>query len=266
MLFTRLIWVALGAAILVGSVQTALQQWQAVPIILAAEVFEDQKAAQEAASAKQAAPAAVQAHAHSQAPGVAPHDHGDRASQEAAEWKPADGMERAAWTWAANVLHGFSMALLVFAVMSLWVWRRGTPARPVLLGLAVAAAGWLTFHLWPSLGLRAEIPGMEAAALDARQGWWTLAAASAALACAVTAFADKPWRWLVAAALLALPFVVGAPEFQGDPLPGFSAGARAQLQQLGTQFILVTTWMSVVLWLSLGLACGWFSGGGCSSR
>ncbi|EWS59982.1 cobalt transporter subunit CbtA (proposed) [Methylibium sp. T29-B] len=145
MLFTRLIWVALGAAILVGSVQTALQQWQAVPIILAAEVFEDQKAAQEAASAKQAAPAAVQAHAHSQAPGVAPHDHGDRASQEAAEWKPADGMERAAWTWAANVLHGFSMALLVFAVMSLWVWRRGTPARPVLLGLAVAAAGWLTF-------------------------------------------------------------------------------------------------------------------------
>ncbi|EWS59983.1 cobalt transporter subunit CbtA (proposed) [Methylibium sp. T29-B] len=74
----------------------------------------------------------------------------------------------------------------------------------------------------------------------------------------MTAFADKPWRWLVAAALLALPFVVGAPEFQGDPLPGFSAGARAQLQQLGTQFILVTTWMSVVLWLSLGLACGWF--------
>lgn len=264
MLFTRLIWVALGAAILVGSVQTLLQQWQAVPIILAAEVFEDQKAAQEAAPAAPAAATAAHSHApaaaHSHAPGAASatHDHGDHASQEAAEWKPADGMERTAWTWVANVLHGFSMALLVFAAMSLWVWRRGAAARPVVLGLVVAAAGWLTFHLWPSLGLHAEVPGMEAAALGARQAWWALAAASAALACAIAAFMSKPWRWLVAAALLALPFVVGVPEFLGDPLPGFNPQAKAQLQQLGAQFIVVTTWISAVMWLSLGLACGWF--------
>lgn len=246
MLFTRLIWVALGAAILVGSVQTVLQQWQAVPIILAAETFEDQKAA----------PAAPRTHAPG-AESVA-HDHGDHASQETAEWKPADGMERTAWTWVANVLHSFSMALLVFAAMCLWVWRRGVSARPVLLGLVVATAGWLTFHLWPSLGLHAEVPGMEAALLSSRQGWWALAAASAALACATAAFVRKPWRWFVAIAWLALPFVVGAPELQTDPLAGFSVEAKTQLRQLGTHFIFVTTWISVVLWLSLGLACGWF--------
>lgn len=252
MLFTRLIWVALGAAVLVGSVQTVLQQWQAVPIILAAETFEDQKTA----SAVPQAPAA----AHTHAPGAASatHDHGDHANQEAAEWKPADGTERTVWTWVANVLHVFSMALLVFAAMCLWVWRRGVSARPILLGLVVAGAGWLTFHLWPSLGLHAEIPGMDAARLGSRQGWWTLAAASAAAACATVAFVHKPWRWLVAIACLALPFVVGAPEIQGDPLSGFSGQAQTQLRALGSQFIFVTTWISVVLWLSLGLACGWF--------
>ena len=43
MIFQRLIWAALVAAVLVGSVQSGVQQLQAVPIILAAEVFESQK-------------------------------------------------------------------------------------------------------------------------------------------------------------------------------------------------------------------------------
>lgn len=262
MLFTRLIWVALGAAVLVGSVQTVLQQWQAVPIILAAETFEDQKApaVAPAPGAHSHAPDAHShgpaAHSHGSGAASTAHDHGDHT---ATEWKPADGVERTVWTWVANVLHSFSMALLVFAAMCLWVWRKGgTVARPMVLGLVVAAAGWLTFHLWPSLGLHAEVPGMEAASLGSRQGWWALAAACAASACAIAAFAGKPWRWLVAAALLALPFLIGAPELHGDPLAGFSAEARARLQQLGAQFIVVTTWISAVLWLSLGLACGWF--------
>jgi predicted cobalt transporter CbtA len=43
MIFQRLIWAALAVAVLVGSVQSGVQQLQAVPIILAAEVFEGQK-------------------------------------------------------------------------------------------------------------------------------------------------------------------------------------------------------------------------------
>lgn len=244
MLLNRLIWVALVAALLVGSAQTALHQWQAVPILLAAETFEGQKLAP------------VAPHAHAQAAESQAHDHDGRDAV-AEEWAPADGLERTAWTWAANVLHVFSMALLVCAVMCFWVWRRGVSARPMLLGLSVAAAGWLSFHLWPSLGLHAEIPGMDAARLGARQGWWVLAVASAALACATAAFGRKPWRWLAAIAWLALPYVVGAPQLQGDPLAGFGAEAQSQLRLLGSQFIWVTSWISATLWLSLGLACGW---------
>lgn len=243
MIFQRLIWASLVAAVLVGSVQSGVQQWQAVPIIHAAEVYEGQKAE------APAAPVAALPHAHAE--GIAP-DHAHGAAE---EWAPADGVERNAWTWVANVLHAFSMALLVFAVMGICLWR-GTAMRSVSLGLLVAAAGWLSFHFWPSLGLHAEIPGMDAARLGSRQGWWVLAAGSAALACVSLAGLRGPWRWAAAAAWLAFPFVVGAPHISADPLAGFSGEAQSQLRELGTQFIWATTWLSLSFWAAMGLVCG----------
>ena len=43
MIFSRLIWAGLAVAMVVGALQTGLQRWQAIPIILAAEAYEDQK-------------------------------------------------------------------------------------------------------------------------------------------------------------------------------------------------------------------------------
>lgn len=245
MIFRRLIWAALAVALLVGSVQSGLQQWQTVPIILAAEVFEGQKVE---APEPVATPAAATAHVH--ADGEA-HDHG--AAAEA--WAPADGVERHFWTWVANVLHAFSMALLVLAVMALCQWR-GSALRAVPLAAWVAAAGWLSFHFWPSLGLHAEIPGMDAARLGSRQGWWVLAAGGAALACASVALMRSPLRWAAAAGWLALPFVVGAPHIVADPLAGFTGEAQAALRQLGGEFIWATTWLSLSFWVSMGAAAG----------
>jgi len=243
MIFQRLIWAALAVALLVGSLQSGVQQLQAVPIIQAAEVFESQKAE---APAPAAAPAT-----HVHADGTA-HTH---AGEAAREWEPADGAERIFWTWVANVLHAFSMALLVFAVMGFSV-ARGSKLRSLALAAWVAAAGWLSFHFWPSLGLPAEIPGMDAARLGSRQGWWVLAAASAALACASIAMMRSHWRWAAAFAWLALPFVVGAPHIATDPLAGFSGEAQATLRQLGTQFIWATTWVSLSFWASMAVAGG----------
>ena len=245
MIFPRLIWAALAAALLVGSVQSGVQQWQAVPIILAAEVYEGQKA--------EAPAAPVAAAPHAYAEGAAPaHEHEHGVAQ---EWAPAEGAERMFWTWTANVLHAFSMALLVFAVMGVCLWR-GTATRSLPLALLVAASGWLSFHFWPSLGLPAEIPGMDAARLGSRQGWWVLAMVSAGLACASLAGLRSPLRWAAAAAWLALPFVVGAPHITADPLAGFSGDAQVQLRELGTQFVWATTWVSVLFWLAMGLVSG----------
>ncbi len=237
MIFRRLIWAALAVALLVGSVQSGLQQLQTAPIILAAERFESQKvAAPEPVSTPTAAAA---------------HDHGDAAEA----WAPADGVERYSWTWVANVLHAFSMALLVLAVMAVCQWR-GSALRAVPLAAWVAAAGWLTFHFWPSLGLHAEIPGMDAGRLGSRQGWWVLAAGGAALACASVALMRSPLRWAAAMACLALPFVVGAPHIVADPLAGFTGEAQAALRELGSQFIWATTWLSLSFWVSMGVVAG----------
>jgi cobalt transporter subunit CbtA len=245
LVFQRLIWAALVTAVVVGSVQTGVQFWQAVPLILAAEVYEAQKAD---------APEPVAPATHLPSDTAAPHEYG-HAHEFAKEWAPENGVERIGWTWVANSLHAFSMALLVFAVMGVCLWR-GAALRSVPLALWVAAAGWLVFHFWPSLGLHAEIPGMDAARLGSRQGWWLLAAVSAALACASIAGLRSHLRWAAAAAWLVLPYVVGAPHISSDPLAGFGPEAQTALRQLGTQFIWATTWVALSFWASMGLVGG----------
>lgn len=247
MLFQRLIWCALAVAVLLGSAQTVLQRLQTVPLILAAEVFEEGKA--EAAPAP--APTGALAETHTHADGAA-HEHGA-----AEEWSPAEGFERTAWTWVANVLHAFSMALLALAAMAFWAYRRGGATGRFKLAFAVAASGWLSLHFWPSLGLHAEVPGMEAAALHARQAWWALTVICSVLACATLAFGQQVWKFALAALLLAVPFIVGAPQHSGDALAGFSGAAHAQMAELGRQFIWATTWLSLSFWGLLGLLSAW---------
>lgn len=247
MLFQRLIWAALMAALLVGSLQTGVQRLQTVPIILAAEVFEGQKA-QATELVLAPVPQVVAAHAHDQAQA---HSH-EGESSGAQTWAPEDGLERTLWTWVANVLHAFSMALLVLAVMGAGQWRAPRLGSAWLAAL-VAAAGWLSFDVWPSLGLPAEIPGMDAARLGSRQGWWLLTAGSAVLACASLGFWRHPMRWAVAAVLLAVPFVVEAPHLTADPLAGFGGEAQAVLRDLAHQFTWATAWVSLSFWAGMGV-------------
>lgn len=280
MIFQRLVWSALLTAVVVGSVQTGVQQWLATPLILAAEVFEDQKDRPSAPAADApvqphaqadahshaqvhahadgvaGAAAAAGGHAHTHGEAAPAHEHDAQDAHDAQPWQPANGFERTAWTWVATVLHALSMALLVFAAMGVWQYRHGTAVGALPLADLVAAAGWLSFHLWPSLGLPAQVPGMEAAPLAARQLWWVLSVGSAVSACAVAGFARTPWRWPVAAALLALPFVVGAPRLQGDALAGFGPDAHAALEQLGAQFFWATTWVSLSFWGCMALVGG----------
>lgn len=238
-LFQRLIWAALAVALLVGSLQTLVQHTWAIPIILKAETFEDQKLSPPESE-----------HAH------AAHVH-DQADALAGDWAPGDGAERSFWTWIANVLHGFGNALLALVVLSLWAGRRCADTSPWALALGLAAAGFLSLHLWPSLGLPAEIPGMDAARLGSRQGWWLLAAGGAAGACVALAFGRGVWRWAVAVAGLTVPFLVGAPHIGSDPLAGFGPQAQQVLRDLGRQFVWVTHAIAVSFWLSLGVTSVW---------
>ena len=264
MLLRRLIWTALALALAVGSAQALLQQWLAVPLILAAEVFED-------APTPTATPAPPPAHGEPGHDHAIHHDpalfaagaedtaHVDEHEHDEEAWAPADGAERTFWTWVASVLDTLALTLLALAAMAgtvlLAKQRQQTPLRALPLGLLVGAAGWFSLHLWPTLGLPAELPGMQAADLAARQGWWLLTVVCAATACSLAGLARGHWRWLAAVALLTLPHLAGAPHV-GDAFAEFGPEPRARMEVLEQQFHTITHVLALTQWLGIGLIGG----------
>src|ERR1700745_692811 len=97
--FRSIVFSAVLAGGLAGLVVTAAQQFGTVPLILKAEVYER---------------AAEDAHAAAHASG-APQDH----EHAPAAWAPEDGIERTAYTAAANVLTGIGFALLLGGIFTL---------------------------------------------------------------------------------------------------------------------------------------------------
>ncbi|MEJ7136979.1 CbtA family protein [Amphibiibacter pelophylacis] len=245
MLLRRLIWLALVLALAVGSVQTLLQHHFALPLIQTAETFEDQAPVP---------PALAHAHEPAQA-----HDH----VHDASAWTPQDGAERTFWTWVANVLENLALALMLlvaFAARELWRGLAAAPSAAPWRVAGVALAGFVGLHLWPSLGLPAELPGAQAADLLQRQMAWGLASVCALLACAVLGWARFAgvWRFALALALLALPFAVGFPH-AGDPYAAFGPQAHQILTNLTGRFVGVSHLLAVVQWLALGAGAAWLA-------
>ena len=238
MLFRRLFLCALLVGLLTGLFDSAVQRWQIVPLILAAEVFE-----------ASAAPPQVE-HAHAAG---ATHSH------EAQAWAPQDGLERTAYTVLANVLNAIGSALLLMPLLAFW--NRQRAGQPLALhkgygasmryGLLWGAAGWVCLFALPALGQAPELPGMQAAALHERQVWWSLTVACGAGGLAVLGMVRAKWR-VLGLGLLVLPFAIGAPQHAGSPFAGMEADVALQMQQLVSRFVVATAVASAVQWLLLG--------------
>lgn len=243
MLFRRIVLCALLVGALAGLLVSAVQHWQAIPLIAAAEVFEG--------SAEPAATAATAATAHDH-----DHAHDDAHAHDAAEWAPEDGTERHVLTAIANVLTAIGFGLVLVAAITTWEHLLGRPLASARSGLVWGAAGWLCVFGLPTLGLPPELPGSVAAPLGDRQAWWLLAACSGAAGLALLAFVRGPKRWL-GLAVIALPFVVGAPHLAGGPFAGYEIGIARQMETLAAPFAIATTIATAVQWLALGGLSGW---------
>jgi len=253
MVFRRLVFAALLVGAISGLFLSAIQRWQVVPIIDAAERFEETRSA--------AAPGG-----HSHAEGAPPHEHATPAPEghthPADAWAPADGAERIGFTILSNVLTAVGFALVMLAVMSASLRRvsAGSKAAPGRLdwrhGLLWGLAGYAVFFVAPTLGLPPEIPGAEAAALESRQSWWMLTVACTGLALVGAAFGKPPWRWAFLA-LIAVPYLIGAPHLSGSPFAGYPPEAAAQLDELARRFVWATALANGLFWLVLGAISGW---------
>lgn len=236
MLFRRLFLCALLVGLCAGLFHSAVQRFQVVPLIAAAEGFESALAPEPAVP-----------HAHEAGAAAGAHNH--------PAWEPQDGFERTFWTVVANVLGATGFALVLIPAVAWWDRQRGGSAASWRTGLVWGAAGWLCFFVWPALGLRPELPGELSAALHARQAWWLLAVACAAAGLGLLAVAKGRWRWL-GVLFLGLPFLVGAPHADAPAFARYAADAAAQMEQLKAQFLIATALASALHWLVLGAAAG----------
>ena len=213
--FHRLVFAALCAGTLSGVFATLAHQIGTVPLILQAETYEKKSES------------AMAANEHTSA------------------WEPENGTERTAYTLLADVLTGVGFALLLEAGLTLRGggagWRQG-----LLWGLA----GFATFTVAPSLGLPPQLPGSEAAPLLDRQLWWLGTAVATGCSLALIAFTSRA-RWtILAAIMIVLPHLYGAPE----PPENIAAVPAA----LSHHFIVAVTVVSFLFWLILGASAGYF--------
>ncbi len=196
-LFRNIVFTAVIAGLLSGLLMTVMQQFSTVPLILQAETYEH------------AAPAAGHSHEHAAAadataPAAAEHHHDDEA------WTPADGIERFAYTVAANVLSAIGFALVLVAVAEA-LGGFGGASSSWRSGLMFGIAGFLCVSLAPGLGLSPELPGMPAAELWSRQIWWGATALCTAVSLGLLAYTRSPLLAALAVVLLVAPHLVGAP-------------------------------------------------------
>lgn len=224
----RILTAGLLAGLIAGTVATLAQRYQVTPLIFAAEVFE------EAAAAAHGPDGAAAGHSH---------DAADEA------WAPADGLERTAFTWLANVLTGTGFGMVLAAAIAF----AGQPINR-RRGLVWGLAGYGAFSVSPALGLPPELPGMMAADLAARQLWWLAAAGGTAIGLALIVFAPDNSRkrllQIVGAGLIVAPHLYGAPHL--------AAETGAVPAELAARFVVASLAVSALFWAVLGLTVGHF--------
>ena len=139
-------------------------------------------------------------------------------------------------------------ALLLVAAMGL-AEERGAHIN-ARTGILWGVAGFVAAHLAPGFSLAPEVPGVAAADVAARQIWWFATVAGAAVAMWFIAFGRSLVWWGLAAVLLIVPHLVGAPEpevFTG-PVP----------TEIGALFAARALGVGLAAWVLLGVCAGYF--------
>ena len=175
--FRRIVLAALCAGVAAGIALTAVQAIKVLPLVAAAENFEDD--------------------------GHGAHGDGHRHAG-------GEGARRLVLTALVNALAGCAFALLLVAGLSL------APPADWRLGFAWGVAGFAAFSLAPAAGLPPQLPGSLSAALEARQLWWAGCAAATAGGLALIVFIPTLWARAAGVALILLPHAAGAPRPESD--------------------------------------------------
>jgi cobalt transporter subunit CbtA len=223
--FRSIVFSAVAAGFVVGAVVTLAQLFSTVPLIIKSEVYER-------GAAEAAAKSGPSAHEHSDQQ-HAKHEHGRAA------WEPEEGLQRNLFTAGANILTAVGFALLLAGIYAL----RGYPVA-WHEGLLWGLGGFVVFTAAPGLGLPPELPGVQAAPLQARQIWWIATAAATAAGLGLFVFRRSAWAAVLGFCLIVSPHLIGAPRL-GET-------HTAVPEALSHQFVVAVTLTSFLFWVLLG--------------
>jgi cobalt transporter subunit CbtA len=236
-MIVRYLLAALVAGMIAGALQTVVQHAKVVPLILEAEKYEGgEPAAHERTSGLELS-VVTKAQAQTATEAAVP------AATQEEDGGMLFGASRTVGTLMANLVAGGGFALLLMAAV-VFTGRSLTVANGALWG----AAGWLVFHLMPSVGLPPELPGFPAAELFDRQVWWTGTVIATAVALYLIILRKEPVAKAAGVVLMLVPHVIGAPQ-PTDITSNVPA-------ILAAEFAVATLSAGLLFWIVLGLAMG----------
>ncbi len=209
----RILTVGLLAGLLAGIVVATLQHFVTTPLILQGEVYEAQQ----------------------------PAEPQEMAGMD--DWKPADGLQRIAFTSIATIATAAGFALILLAGMLI-----SGDEITVKTAFVWSLAAFVAAGLAPALGLAPELPGSAAGPLLERQLWWVGTAISTGVALWLFLRVESLTAKAVAVVLLAAPHLIGAPQ----PV-SFESNAPAEL---AAHFAAASLTIQAALWILSGLAAG----------
>jgi len=215
--------------LLAGLALTVIQSVKVIPLILAAEQYEDGKIITYSSHGQ---PIKQQETINKKNS----HDQGHTHDEEA--WGPADGFERLFYTFVANVFLATGWAFVLCAV---YMYLNGLS---IIKGIIAGVIGYLTFFALPSIGLSPELPGTLASALEHRQAWWMGTVFCSAVGFALLFFNKNRTYQLGAVGIILLPHIIGA------PVPDVHAGS-APLEMF-KEYVQATFISNGIFWMILG--------------
>ncbi len=220
-MLTRIITTALFAGFIAGILAAILQFLLVQPLLLHAELFEGGDLTHFGASGA----------------GTAAH----------VDWPGIDPMrDLLTLVFTALIYTGYGFLLVAAIAFAADRGHTITPRTGLLWGIA----GFVAVQLAPAMGLPPELPGAGAADVAPRQVWWFGTVGLTALGLWLIAFGQSTVTWIIGAAAIAIPHIIGAPQpdlFVGPVPPEIAAHFASRA--LGT---------GLVAWSILGALCGHF--------
>ena len=219
-MLTRIITTALFAGFIAGVIAAILQFLLVQPLLLHAELFESGDLTHFGATGA-GTPAQV-------------------------AWAGFDPMrDLLSLVFTALIYTGYGFLLVAAIAFTADRGNKVTPRTGIIWGVG----GFVAAQLAPAMGLPPELPGAGAADVIARQVWWLGTLFATALGLWLIAFGEGSVAWIIGAAALAIPHIIGAPEpdlFVGPVPPEIAAHFAARALGVG-----------LVAWAILGALCGY---------